>query len=90
MSRKQSSSEGTFVIAQCGPPVLTSVCRWTTVLPVLYTSAACISIRCLYRSVEYWMGVTGTIYRHEVYFQVFEASLMVRPYVTMPRSVLRY
>lgn len=51
--------------------------RWTVVLPVLYTSAACISIRCLYRSVEYWMGTTGPIYRNEVYFHIFEATLML-------------
>jgi len=44
--------------------------RWTTVLYVLYTSAFAISVRCLYRSVEYWMGITGPIYRNEAYFQV--------------------
>lgn len=51
--------------------------RWTTVLFVLYISAFVISVRCLYRSVEYWMGITGAIYRNESYFQVFEASLML-------------
>lgn len=51
--------------------------RWTTVLWVLYTSAFVISVRCLYRSVEYWMGTTGAIYRNEVYFHIFEASLML-------------
>lgn len=44
--------------------------RWTTVLPVLYVSAFVISVRCLYRSVEYWMGIDGPIYRNEVYFHV--------------------
>jgi hypothetical protein len=44
--------------------------RWTTVLWVLYTSAFVISVRCLYRSVEYWMGIDGPIYRNEVYFHV--------------------
>lgn len=34
------------------------------------------------------MGTTGTIYRHEAYFQVFEASLMVRPYATFCSSIL--
>ncbi|CCA75462.1 related to RTA1 domain protein, putative-Aspergillus clavatus [Serendipita indica DSM 11827] len=51
--------------------------RWTTVLYVLYTSAFVISVRCLYRVVEYWMGTTGPLYRLEVYFQIFEATLML-------------
>ncbi|CCA75463.1 hypothetical protein PIIN_09446 [Serendipita indica DSM 11827] len=51
--------------------------RWTTVLYVLYTSAFVISVRCLYRVVEYWMGTTSPLYRLEVYFQIFEASLML-------------
>ncbi|KAG8836176.1 hypothetical protein FRC17_009519 [Serendipita sp. 399] len=51
--------------------------RWTTVLYVLYTSAFVISVRCLYRVVEYFMGTTGPLYRLEVYFHVFEATLML-------------
>lgn len=44
--------------------------RWTTVLYVLYSSAFLISVRCLYRVVEYFMGITGDIYRNENYFHV--------------------
>ncbi|KAG8839547.1 hypothetical protein FRB91_003409 [Serendipita sp. 411] len=51
--------------------------RWTTVLYVLYTSAFVISVRCLYRVVEYFMGTTGPLFRHEAYFHVFEATLML-------------
>lgn len=51
--------------------------RWTTVLYVLYSSAFLISVRCLYRVVEYFEGITGAIYRNENYFHVFEASLML-------------
>ncbi|OCL11418.1 hypothetical protein AOQ84DRAFT_423564 [Glonium stellatum] len=47
-----------------------------TVLNVLYVSAIIVTIRCIYRIVEYCEGWTGKIYTNEVYFWVFEASIM--------------
>ena len=41
-----------------------------TIVYVLYASSFLISVRCIYRVVEYFEGVTGTIYRTEAYFHV--------------------
>jgi len=41
-----------------------------TVLYVLYASSFLISVRCIYRVVEFFEGVTGPIYRTEAYFHV--------------------
>ena len=46
------------------------------VLYVLYTSAAIVTVRCVYRLVEYIMGWDSAIYQNEVYFWVFEAVIM--------------
>jgi len=43
---------------------------------LLYASSAIITIRCIYRIVEYFEGPTGTIYRSETYFYIFEAAFM--------------
>ncbi|KAF3041495.1 hypothetical protein E8E12_001581 [Didymella heteroderae] len=47
-----------------------------TVLCVMYVSAAIVTIRCIYRLVEYILGWDSEIYKNEVYFWVFEASIM--------------
>ena len=46
------------------------------VLYVLYVSAAIVTIRCIYRLVEYIEGWDSTIYKNEVFFWVFEAVIM--------------
>jgi uncharacterized membrane protein YsdA (DUF1294 family) len=48
-----------------------------TVLFVLYVSATIVTIRCIYRIVEYVEGWEGTVYRNEAFFWVFEASIML-------------
>lgn len=48
-----------------------------TVLYVMYVSAAIVTIRCIYRLVEYIMGWDSAIYKNEVFFWVFEASIML-------------
>lgn len=46
------------------------------VLLVMYTSCILITIRCIYRIVEFFQGYDGEIYDTEWYFWVFEATLM--------------
>ncbi|KAF2016609.1 hypothetical protein BU24DRAFT_391918 [Aaosphaeria arxii CBS 175.79] len=46
------------------------------VLYVLYASAMIITIRCIYRLVEYIMGWDSAIYKNEVFFWIFEAIIM--------------
>jgi hypothetical protein len=46
------------------------------VLWVMYVSATIVTIRCIYRLVEYLEGWDSAIYKKEVYFWVFEASIM--------------
>lgn len=41
-----------------------------TIVYVLYASSFLISVRCIYRVVEFFEGVTGIIYRTEAYFHV--------------------
>lgn len=48
-----------------------------TILIVLYISSAIISARCIYRIVEYFEYGTGAISHSEVYFYIFEASIML-------------
>jgi hypothetical protein len=47
-----------------------------TVLWVMYVSASIITVRCIYRLVEYVLGWDSEIYKNEVYFWIFEASIM--------------
>jgi hypothetical protein len=47
-----------------------------TVLCVMYVSATIVTIRCIYRLVEYIEGWNSAIYKNEVYFWIFEASIM--------------
>jgi hypothetical protein len=42
----------------------------------MYTSAALVTIRCIYRLVEYILGWESVLYKHEVYFWIFEAAIM--------------
>ncbi|KAM0717932.1 hypothetical protein Q7P37_006264 [Cladosporium fusiforme] len=44
---------------------------------VMYASATLITVRCIYRIVEYFQGFTGELYTHEAYFYVFEGVLML-------------
>lgn len=48
-----------------------------TVLYTLYTSAAIVTIRCIYRLVEYFEGWDSHIYKNEIYFWIFEATIML-------------
>ncbi|OJD31920.1 rta1 domain protein [Diplodia corticola] len=66
-----------------------------TVLIVLYTTSAAVSIRCIYRIVEYFEGYSGMLFTHEYFFYIFEAALMFlttlilniwHPGARMPRS----
>jgi hypothetical protein len=47
-----------------------------TVLVVLYVSATIVTIRCIYRLVEYISGWDSAIYKNEVVFWIFEAVIM--------------
>lgn len=47
------------------------------VVLAMYASSALITIRCIYRIVEYFQGYGGELYSHEAYFWVFEAVLML-------------
>jgi hypothetical protein len=46
------------------------------VLYVLYVSATIVTIRCIYRLVEYTEGWDSAIYKNEVFFWIFEAVIM--------------
>jgi hypothetical protein len=45
-------------------------------LYVLYISATIVTIRCVYRLVEYIKGLDSEIYQNEAYFWIFEATIM--------------
>lgn len=47
-----------------------------TVLYVMYVSATIVTIRCIYRLVEYILGWQSSIYQNEIYFWIFEAVIM--------------
>ncbi|KAJ4314569.1 hypothetical protein N0V94_006396 [Neodidymelliopsis sp. IMI 364377] len=47
-----------------------------SVLYVMYTSAGIVTVRCVYRLVEYILGWESAIYQNEVYFWIFEAVIM--------------
>ncbi|KAJ4362106.1 hypothetical protein N0V95_001563 [Ascochyta clinopodiicola] len=48
-----------------------------TVLYVMYVSATIVTIRCIYRLVEYILGWESSIYQNETYFWIFEAVIML-------------
>lgn len=65
------------------------------VLYVLYVSATIITVRCIYRLVEYIFGWQSAIYQNEAYFWIFEAMIMfvntallntIHPGKRLPRS----
>lgn len=45
-------------------------------LYVMYVSATIVTIRCIYRLVEYIEGWESSVYQNEVYFWIFEATIM--------------
>ncbi|KAF2180183.1 hypothetical protein K469DRAFT_639953 [Zopfia rhizophila CBS 207.26] len=47
------------------------------VLYVLYVSASIVTIRCIYRLVEYIEGWDSALYKNEVFFWIFEAIIML-------------
>jgi hypothetical protein len=47
------------------------------VLYTLYVSSGLITIRCIYRIVEFFEGWEGELNTHEAYFYVFDASFML-------------
>lgn len=66
-----------------------------TVLCVMYVSASIVTVRCIYRLMEYILGWESEIYKNEVYFWIFEAVIMflntallnaVHPGKRLPRS----
>jgi hypothetical protein len=50
--------------------------HWHTVVVALYVASTLISIRCLFRVIEFAMGFDGYLQSHEVYFYVFDALPM--------------
>jgi hypothetical protein len=46
------------------------------VLIVMYISSSIIMARCIYRISEFFEGFYGEVYTHEVYFWLFEATIM--------------
>ncbi|KAI4946605.1 hypothetical protein J4E91_007294 [Alternaria rosae] len=46
------------------------------VLYVMYVSATIVTMRCIYRLVEYILGWESSIYQNEIYFWIFEAVIM--------------
>jgi len=46
-------------------------------LIVLYISSTIIMARCIYRIAEFFEGFSGEVYTHEVYFWLFEATIML-------------
>ncbi|KAL6720129.1 hypothetical protein ACLMJK_002050 [Lecanora helva] len=47
------------------------------VVALLYGSSALILVRNIYRCIEVWQGYTGYLQRHEAFFYVFDAGLML-------------
>ena len=60
---------------------------WMTIVYVPYASSFLISVRCIYRIVEFFEGVTGTIYRTEAYFHVSYIFLHLCMDLTNPLQV---
>jgi hypothetical protein len=48
-----------------------------TVLYVMYASATIVTIRCIYRLVEYFSGWDSAVYKNETFFWIFEAAIML-------------
>lgn len=48
-----------------------------TIVALLYTSSALILIRNIYRCIEIWRGYTWYLQKHEAFFYIFDAGLML-------------
>ena len=48
-----------------------------SIVALLYASSALILVRNIYRCIEVWQGYTGYLQRHEAFFYVFDAGLML-------------
>jgi hypothetical protein len=51
--------------------------HWHSVVVALYIASTLISIRCVFRAVEFATGFDGYLQSHEVFFYVFDAVPMV-------------
>ena len=51
--------------------------NWKPLLYTLYASLACITIRIIFRLIQYASGVNGALVTHESYFYCFEAMPML-------------
>ena len=51
--------------------------KMQAIVALLYGSSALILIRNIYRCIEVWQGYTGYLQRHEAFFYVFDAGLML-------------
>lgn len=51
--------------------------HWHTVVVALYIASTLISIRCVFRAIEFATGFDGYLQSHEAYFYVFDALPMV-------------
>lgn len=51
--------------------------HWHTVIVALYIASTLISIRCIFRAIEFAMGFDGYLQAHEVFFYVFDSLPMV-------------
>jgi len=50
--------------------------HWHTVVTALYAASTLISIRCVFRAIEFATGFDGYLQGHEVFFYVFDALPM--------------
>jgi RTA1 like protein len=50
--------------------------HWHTVIVALYIASTLISIRCVFRAIEFATGFDGYLQSHEVFFYVFDALPM--------------
>jgi hypothetical protein len=50
--------------------------HWHTVVIALYIASTLISIRCIFRAIEFATGFDGYLQSHEVYFYVFDTLPM--------------
>lgn len=48
-----------------------------TILTIVYISSVFILIRNIYRCIEAWQGYTGYLHKHDAFFYVFDAGLML-------------
>jgi hypothetical protein len=56
--------------------------HWHTVVVALYIASTLISIRCVFRIIEFATGFNGYLQSHEVFFYIFDALPMVATMAT--------